>query len=63
MKLKQLLVKAEDTVKSEKEQAAIQAIKKALIEIDELQKAMATAENNLEILLEHDLEDFDVNVW
>ena len=63
MKLKQLLEKAQDTIKSEKEQSAIDAIAKALIEINELQKAMATAENNLEILLEEDIEDFDVNVW
>ena len=63
MKLKQLLIAAEDAIQDEKQNQAVAAIKKSLIEIDELEKALVVAKSNHEILLNTDLGDFDVDLW
>ena len=63
MLLKELLETAQADIVTEKQEAAVGAIKKRLMQIEELEKALSSARSDLRQLLEMDIKEFDIDVW
>ena len=63
VKLKELMEKAQEQIKSEKERKVVTKIVNKLKEVDELNKSLRTATQQLNELLNSDLEEIDVDVF
>ena len=63
MKLKNLLKTAEKEIQIDKINVAVKEIKECILTIEELKKALSTAETKLSSLLEKDLDDVEADVW
>lgn len=63
MKLKELLENVNDEIKTDRIKKAQRMVKDNVLQIEELKRALVSAEKNLDDLLEKDVDDVDIDVW
>ena len=63
MKLKNLVKKAEEAIKSEKEEKALYAVRESLLNIESAKKTLAELEENHKELLEKDADEVEDMVY
>lgn len=63
MRVEDLLEKAHIEIKQSKERRVLELVKVKIRTVEDLRKALHTAETTLNKLLETKIEDIDLNVW